>query len=158
MTPQKLDIGQQSHFSFVISDQTGIYEYARQPAGAVDPEVLPIPSYSLKYPLKAEASWEGTREVNLPLEKVSLTTQTYIESLEDVVTVPAGTFEQCVKTKTMDETSKDLGGSITANVTLEEQSWFCPDVGMVKSVRKEVGNHLVAGSKQVSIELASFRK
>ncbi len=47
VTPQRVDISQQSHFSFVASDDTGIYEYARQNAGAVEPEILSTPSYYL---------------------------------------------------------------------------------------------------------------
>jgi hypothetical protein len=159
VTPQKVDIGQQSHFSFVVSDQTGIYEYARQAAGAVEPEILATPSYSLKYPLKTGASWHGTTETNLLMNKVSIATETTVESMDEVVTVPAGTFEHCVKTKTVGETSQNLGAFMgTARVTLEEYSWFCPGVGVVKGVRKESSNHLMMGSGQVSMELASFKK
>ena len=137
VTPQKVDIGQQSHFSFVVSDQSGIYEYAHQPAGAVEPKILPTPSYYIKYPLKTGATWEGTTETNLLTKKVSISTHTTVESMDEAVTVPAGTFEHCVKTKTVGETSQNLGAFMgTARVTVEEYSWFCPGVGMVKAVRK----------------------
>lgn len=155
VTPQKLDIGQQSHFSFAVSDDTGTYEHARQSAGAVEPEILSTPSYYLKYPLKAGASWDGKTETNLLMNKVALSTKTVVEKLDETVTVPAGTFEKCVKTKTVGETGAFKG---TAKVTLEEHSWFCLGVGMVKNVRKEGSNHWLMGSGQISIELATFRK
>jgi len=159
VTPQRIDFGGQSQFSFTVSDQTGVYEYARQAAGAVEPEILAAPSYSLKYPLKVGASWQGTTQTNMLMNKVSIATTTTIESMDEAVTVPSGNFEHCVKTKTVGETSQDLGAFMgTAKVTFEEHLWFCPGVGMVKAVRKEGSNHLMVGSGQVSMELASFKK
>lgn len=159
VTPQKIDIGQQSQFSFVVSDQTGVYEYARQAAGAVEPEILLTPSYSLKYPLKAGASWDGTTETSLLMNRISMATQTTVESMDEAVTVPAGTFEHCVRTKTLGEANQKLGAFMgTARVTLEEHSWYCPGIGMVKAVRKEGSNNMMMGSGQFSMELASFKK
>ena len=159
VTPQKLDFVGQSNFDFIVSDQTGIYSYASQSAGAVEPEILAIPSYLLKYPLEDGALWEGATETVMLDYKVRIATTTTVESIDEAVTVPAGTFEHCVKTKTMGERSENLGAFMgTAKVTLEEHVWFCPSIGLVKHVRKEGSNNLMMGSGQLSIELVSFKR
>ena len=95
-----IDIRQQSSFSFFASDDTGVYECARQSVDDVEPKMLSWPEYYLKYPLKVGASWDGGREA--ALKNAIIPTTTTIESLDETVTVPAGTFQHCVKTKRSD--------------------------------------------------------
>lgn len=160
VTPQKVDIGGQSEFSFVALDHTAIYEHVRQAAGAVEPEILAKPSYYLKYPLKAAASWEG--ETNMLMNKVRIGTTTTVESMDDMVTVRAGTFEHCVRTKTVGQTSQNrvfFGRvEVTFEAQVEERSWFCPSIGIVKNVRQETGYGLIVWSEQLSMELGSFKR
>ena len=159
VTPQRVDIGGQSHFLFVAGDQTGIYEYARQSAGAVEPEILPTPNYIIKHPLEPGGSWEGFTETSLLMNKSRMATRTTIESTDEAVTVPAGTFEHCLRTKTVGTTTYNHGAFVgMARITLEEHSWLCPGIGMVKSVRKERSNHLLTGSGEASLELVDFKK
>lgn len=145
VTPQRLDIGQESHFMFVASDETGIYEYARQDAAAVEPEIRSTPEYFLKYPLEAGATWDGTTETNWLARKVRVSTRTTVETLDETVTVSAGSFRNCVKTKTFGDSSFNLGVLGRAKVTVEEHSWFCPGVGLVKAVLKEGSDHFMMG-------------
>ena len=159
VTPQKIEIGQQSHFFFIAADDSGIYEYAKQGPGAVEPEIPSTPSYYLRNPLKAGAAWDGKTETNLLMNKLTISVKTTIEALDETVTVPAGTFQKCVKTMTVGQTAHNLGPTKgMAEVNVEEHSWFCTGVGMVKVVRKEVSNNPAMGSGQVSMELASFKK
>ena len=72
VTPQKFDIGQQSYFTFIAADDTGIYEYAQQPAGALEPEVPSVPSFLFKYPLKTGNTWDGTTEPKFLSAKISI--------------------------------------------------------------------------------------
>ncbi len=113
----------------------------------------------LTYPLKAGASWDGKIETNLIMNKLTISTKTTVETLDAAVTVPAGTFQRCVKTKTVGETALNLGAFIgTAKVNIEEHAWFCTGVGMVKVVRKEGSSHLMGASGQFSMQLATLKK
>lgn len=160
VVPQKLEIGPQSQFSFIVSDGTGVYAYARQLPGAVEPEIHSAPEYLLRFPLNVETTWEGKSEIALPMgQQVSVPTRTHIESVDETVTVPAGTFDHCVKTKAAGEVTANLGPFMgAAKIGLEEHSWFCPGVGMVKSVQKRESKHLLGGTGQIGMELAVFKR
>jgi hypothetical protein len=87
-----------------------------------------------------------------------------VETVEETVTVPAGTFSNCVRTKTLGKTTtKDVENfaiirGTAVEVSLEQQAWFCPSVGLVKTVRKEGSNHLGMGSAQMSTDLSAFKR
>ncbi len=125
VTPQRADISQQSQFTFMAEDNTGLYEYARQTAGAVEPEILSTPVYYLKSPLKAGATWDGETETSLLRRKISISTKVSVEAMQDIVTVPAGTFDDCVKTKTLGKGEEGRNGG-GAKVTVEEHTLAVP--------------------------------
>lgn len=156
--PQKIDVAQQSYFMFVVSDNIGVYEYARQLPGAVEPEVHPSPKFFLKLPLEEGATWEGTIQTSLLMSQLTVPTRTTVESMNAVVTVPLGTFEKCAKTRTFGETNHKIAFVGTARVTVETYNWYCPSVGLARSVHAESGNHSMLGEGKLSMELTSFER
>lgn len=149
----------QTSFGFIVSDDTGIYVYAEQSADATEPKILSEPNYRLKYPLEAGATWEGEGKTQFLKNEVSVPVQTTVQATDTVVTVPAGTFEKCVKTRTEGETTINPGYSLAdeAEISIEGHGWFCPEVGLVKSIREE-DNNSDYGSVQFSMQLTSFEE
>jgi hypothetical protein len=107
--------------------------------------------YVLKRPLEPGNSWRVASESHLLRRQVfytrGLTTlkiaaglelRYTIEAVDDVVTVPRGTFTRCLRIRGVGETTYDLGHPFkTITIEVESTEWFAPGVGLVKLVRRE---------------------
>ncbi len=144
VTPQKMDIEGRILFCFIIEDSNGIYTFALQPSGAVEPVIAPFPAYKIKYPIKVGTTWDAG---------IKLT----IESIDEVVTVSAGTFKGCVKIKGIGAIKKDFGDPIgVANIRSEIYDWYAPGVGLIKEIIKDTSDNV--GSSETTMQLESFKK
>jgi hypothetical protein len=101
----------QSTTSFVAIDETGIYIVATQEAADIEPRIYSSPWYN------------GVIERG------------------QVVVVPAGSFENCIKLK--EENKKEIA-----------YSWLAPDVGLVKYIEKKKGNKR---TPQIIFELVKYK-
>ncbi len=125
VVPRKSEKGLESSFTFIGEDRDGIYIFARQPPSAMEPIILQPPAYLIRYPIQVSTTWE----VSMPKGKNdTLTLQVAIESISETVTVPAGTFERCLKVKSV--------GSATDGGSIEVYDWYAPGVGLIKSISK----------------------
>lgn len=158
VTPQKMDVNGQTSFSFIAEDESGIFEYASQTSGAVEPEIKATPTYTLKNPIQVGTTWEDKTKTALLMEKVPFTLKSTIESKDETVTVPAGTFKGCVKVKGTGSAQKNTGIFGVAQITIEHYDWFAPRIGMIKSIIKESSNHMMVGSGEITLQLESFKK
>lgn len=99
--------------------------------------------------IDAHASWTDT-EFTVTLEHtgppehslnritVPVILQYRIEATDAEVTVPAGTFRNCVRIRGVGTTSKDVGFYVgQTNIRVENTEWYAPGVGLVKAVREE---------------------
>ena len=160
VTPQKTEIGGQSYFTFIAEDSNGIYQFATQPPEASEPEIQASSSYVLKYPIQVGTFWEDATETSLLMMKFPIIVRYIIESVDEVVTVPAGTFKGCVKIKGVGATKEKLDeffGSV-ASINVEYYNWYVPEVGLIKSFMKEESDHLMVGSGSAVMQLESFKK
>jgi len=125
-------------FYFYIKDQNGIYEFAHQKPGQVEPKI----AYDIiiKYPIKIGNRWQETETSEFEPE-ISIPVESTIESINEVVTVPAGTFEGCLKIKTVGFAEKDTSGEWrpkeTVRIDKECYTWFAPGIGIIKVILKE---------------------
>ena len=159
VTVQKVDSRVASHVLFVAEDGDGVFELATQAPGAVEPVLRTPPSYFLRYPIKPGTTWEGPGETTLLRQNVSLTLRSTVETVGEVVTVPAGTFERCVRVRSVGAAKAELrrlGG--VADIDVEDYRWYAPGVGQVASLRKERSNSLIVGSGEMSMQLRSYKK
>ncbi|MEW6615332.1 MAG: hypothetical protein AB1401_07700 [Thermodesulfobacteriota bacterium] len=160
VTPQKVEIGGQSRLSFLIEDAGGLYEFTEQQPVPVGQEKKSSTFYIIKYPIKAGTTWE--RMARTSLSNVPVKLKYTIESIDEKVTVPAGTFEGCIKVNGLGDTQTNLnifGGTIIIAVTVEHYSWYAPKVGLVKSIVKEKSSHIYeAGEWDMTMQLESFKK
>lgn len=92
-------------------DNDGVFVLAIQSAQDIEPKFSEQPSYLLKNPIKQGTTWKDNNMDNK------------IESINDDITVPAGTFNKFIRIKT--STNK---GEIVR--------WHAPGIGMVKQTIK----------------------
>ena len=131
-------------FKFIAEDKNGIYQFAQQRPEDVEPKIFHDHNYIIKYPVKVGNSWQEIE--TSPLEpRIFIPIKSTIESIDEVVTVPAGTFKECLKIKSTGFAEKVLEdrekGCITPkkeNVRIEKEyyTWFAPHVGRIKMIFK----------------------
>ncbi len=129
VTPVKTDIDNQSYFSFIADSAEGIYHFATQQPGDIKPKINASPIFSIKYPIKVGTSWDSKAATSMLHQNVPIVVKSVIESIDDVVTVPAGTFKGCMKIKGIGKTN--LG---TVIINFESYSWNAPGVGNIKAI------------------------
>ncbi len=99
--------------------------------------------HSRPYILEHAIEYEVALQTSTPGIKLSkpLYLDYKLVSLNESVEVPAGRFKNCAKiigegTCMMSATGGNFSGSIDVNVT--HTDWYCPDIGLTKTVRSEV--------------------
>jgi hypothetical protein len=122
VTPRKWDLGGQIFIEFMEKDDSGIYRYAEQAGENGSPTLVTPKECHLKFPISEGNSWTMTTTMGNNPVTVNLT----IESVSESVSVPAGTYRDCLKIKQVG--SSDAGTSITG------YEWYAPQVGIVKSM------------------------
>jgi hypothetical protein len=142
VTPQKGEarVGGQSffHFQYIAEDKSGPYLFAEQDSGDVEPKVKSAPEYFLKEPVDVGNSWYATLDLG---NGHSVPARATIESTDEPVDVPAGTFTHCVKVHIV-ATAKTAAGQ-------DEYQWLAPSIGLVKDISRAAGT---------SAQLVSFTK
>jgi len=129
-----------TRFLFYVKDQNSIYEFASQKPKDVEPKI--IHDYIIKYPIKVGNSWQETETSSLE-PRISVPINTTIESIDEVVTIPAGTFKECLEIKSIGFAEKVFGEEQVwppkENVKVERERyiWFAPNVGQIKLIFKE---------------------
>jgi hypothetical protein len=122
VTPRQWVVGGTTFFELMDQDDTGTYRCAEQKGENAPPiPVTPVECH-LRFPITQGNSWNMTTTVDNRALNLSLT----IESVTDNVTVPAGSFQDCVKVKQVGE--NDAGAAVMG------YEWYAPKVGVVKSM------------------------
>jgi hypothetical protein len=150
-------------FSYVIEDNTGIWIYATQKPEDVEPKISKdlYPNYEIKYPLVVGTTWKYTAQTNLLPKEYEIDTLVTIESSNDSVTVPAGTFDNCIRVRYFGQRQVDDYIQGKSMIVVEIYDWFAPGIGRVKNIRKNIVNNLadkVETTIQVSQQLIKLIK
>lgn len=146
VTPQKVNLGGPTSFNFMVDDSEGIFEFASQGANSAEPAILSNPLFYLRHPLQVGTEWKIHRAPVFLKEPFTMSAR--IESIEETVTVPAGTFERCIKVVAAGVERGVLFGD-NVEIKFDRSTWFCPGVGLVKHVRHE-------GRRSLSLQLESY--
>jgi hypothetical protein len=123
LTPRKSQAGEATTYFLIGSDDSGIYRYGEQKSENSEPIITQPKDYYLRNPVALGTTWDSYTK----LGDIDLTITLEIQSLSDEVTVPAGTFKECLKIKHTGSNQKDDPG-----VSVEAYEWFAPNVGLVK--------------------------
>jgi hypothetical protein len=154
LTPQRWDIMGISRYYLIAEDDSGIYRYAEQKSENGPPTLTKPKLYHLKNPIGIGTTWDITTQLGDDNVNINLT----IESINDVVKVPAGTFDNCVKIKQIGEGPSGEKGGTALSITAYE--WYAPGVGLVKSmvaIKKKLKNE-TKYSENLTYQLESFKK
>jgi hypothetical protein len=82
-----------------------------------------------------------------------------IESMTDVVSVPAGTFDESMRIVLKGNEFTDAGNYVGLTIVkIEETDWYAPGVGLVKSIRKESTPSKALDRGEITLELESYRR
>lgn len=151
---------------YYLETGDGVYRIATQTP--VQPEPVPVARDSrtvLAYPLRRGQSWftnSETQTLNKSPEIqqsvfrliVPVTLKHTIESLNDTITVTAGTYDGCLRVqgygKAATRPRDDMGETL---IEVETTDWYAPGVGLVKSIRRETSNDAAIVGGEVRFEL-----
>ena len=96
VTPRKWEMGGgELVFELMATDSMGIYRYGEQKDENAEPVLTKPKAYSLRDPVATGTTWEMATKLGEDELTINLT----VESITDSVTVPAGTYKDCVKIK-----------------------------------------------------------
>ncbi len=85
------------------------------------------PETFLPIPIKKGSAWTVTGEARLGVIPIEVTNAAKVVEIEDV-TVPAGTFHDCLKIE------QELSTSGLVKLSTQSTMWLAPDIGIVKAL------------------------
>jgi hypothetical protein len=101
----------------------------------------------------------GPPEHSLNRITVPVELQYRIESTDEEITVPAGTFKNCLRIKGVGTTSKNVGFYVgQTDIRVENIEWYAPGAGLVKAVRLETTTSKVLPRGSYELNLTSFTR
>ena len=143
--PQENAGGNKTYTEFYADDGMGIRHVAIDESEGLQSR-LSDHFYVIKLPVSAGTSW---REIDRTFDGTVYDATTRIESVNDNVSVPAGTFSGCVRIRSTGFASamkgsarapgRDSGLRLVAgeDVSIEDYYWLAPGVGPVKATHQE---------------------
>lgn len=135
-------------------DEQGLYREGLRTIVETKPRLDRERRYVLKQPLEIGTEW---REISRPIlmlrvypyrVKVGKDAQVpmsyRIESLSETVTVPAGTFNNCIKV-VAEGVFKIYTDAVNGEteIPVRQEEWYAPGVGLVKQVRSELDRDII---------------
>jgi hypothetical protein len=146
VTPRKWDLGGHIFIEFMEKDSAGVYRYAEQIGEKGAPTLVTPKECHLRFPVSEGNSWNMSTKMGNSTLNVTFT----IESVSENVTVPAGTYKDCLKIK-------QAGGN-DAGASVMGYEWYAPKVGIVKSLvtikQKSKDGNIVSDNR--TYQLQSF--
>lgn len=125
--------------------------------------------YILKFPLTTGTQWQDFQKTKVliktgPPVKTEfhivgkIPVNTSIDSLTERVSVPAGTFDNCMRVTTSGDAFINAGNYVGMTlVTIKEINWYAPGVGLVKSKRVETTESKALDRGEIDLELEDYR-
>jgi hypothetical protein len=123
---------------FIVDDDTGIYDFAKQSSRDSVPQMLSVPYYQyVQKPVALGTSWEDKSQTVLFAKTVSVQRRCTIDMVDDHATVPAGTFKNCIRVRCAGSTLVPIESRGAAEVSVETYSWYAPGLGRVRWTTRE---------------------
>jgi len=157
VVPQKIDVNGVTSFIFIQETKKGQVLYAKQSADDTEPIILDTLIY-LNKDFKSGSTWIRDYTTTLMMEKVTFPITYEVQKGKETVTVPAGTFDKCVKVVAKGEIEKNKGLLGTVKLMIDVTEWYDEKIGLVKSVVHKSGNHMLISEEKSITQLTSFEK
>lgn len=179
VTRERIEMDGREHFLFVGADERGIFRHATQSPGEPAPSLDAERDYFLEQPLEVGRSWKSTSAPTfLDVADVEVPIESTVISTTDTVRTPAGEFRDCVKVHVTgtaevrnellddddadgDDKDEATFDPVSGTFTLDEETWYAKDVGVVKSVVTETFKLKQDGDEdraRVTTELQAFTR
>lgn len=152
-----------------VEDADGVRRIGESMVGG-EVKVYRSPQTVLRYPLREGSSWIADTRTSV-LEVTShaagalyrldtdVPVRYTVASTNDTVSVPAGTFTQCVRVTgeghTLAEVRKQVG---LAQISVMSIEWYAPGVGLIKAVRRETTSSSALPVGEYDMELEALRR
>jgi hypothetical protein len=156
--PQKIETNGSTSFIFIRETSKGQMLYAKQASNTAEPVLVDTTVYIYKEPFKPGTKWGGDITTTVMMETVTFPLNFEVQKQKETVTVPAGTFEKCVKVVGKGEIEREKGLLGTVKVTIVKTDWYAPKVGLVKSVFHKSGNHMLVTEVNSITQLTGYKK
>lgn len=157
LIPRQIEKDDVNAFEYCKEDEEGVSVYASQDFGMSKPEQKEKPYFYIRKPYRIGTTWKDHYQTKALMEPVKIPVKVSIQSLDETVAVSAGTFHHCLKlTKTGEINEKHGGYFGKSKVIVEENLWYAPGVGLVKSEFNEESNHRMSGSGHGMTLLESY--
>ena len=158
VVPQKVTIGDDVYFDYLLDTKKGLVLYATQSPTDPEPMILDTLVYLYKYPFKAGTTWKSNITSTLLMESVDVPLTYEIKKEKETITVQGGTFEKCIKVVGKGWIERDKGLLGTIKLEVVHTNWFAPDIGFIKSHLHVSGNHVLVKDNDIYTQLTSFSK
>jgi hypothetical protein len=123
-------------FVFLIKSSEHVEIFANQGLTDIEPKISEKPTILLKFPIKSGNTWKNDNQ------------DASIESINEEITVPAGTFKDCIKVKFTHESA----------LRIENIAWYAPGVGLIKYHDKKIHPSTNETVLESLIQLVSITK
>jgi hypothetical protein len=156
------DFNRDFWFSFLVVDEGGIAEVGRQKRGA-QPKALEEPYYLLRFPIREGRSWDVKEPQDFLDGEIMLSGRAWVAGVDEIVTVPAGTFRNCIRIESEASGSKRIpdlhGKGVSGEASLEVKvtNWLAPRIGMVKGIQRATASPEALGSAEQMLELTKVQ-
>jgi hypothetical protein len=143
--------------TFYLENDQGLKIIAHQPPGENIPKMRDYDDWTFKYPLTVGKSWIDNQEVHLK-ETCIVPIESVIETMDEIVTVPGGTFDRCLRIKRFFSGEVNLGSyGGHPNLIYESYSWYAPNVGLIKGILKIKCSAPNMGAGGIEMEMVSHK-
>lgn len=155
--------------SYYSSNEEGTYYLGNIDSENLNPEFNQNKKVILPNELSPGSEWQAVTVTKLlqktgPPQKTlfkiiaEVPIEVKVESLTDTVTVPAGTFENCLKITMSGSVYKNAGNYVGLTiVNVEQSNWYAPGVGLVKLERIETTQRKALDKGSLLVELSQFK-
>jgi len=143
---------------FSLENDQGVKSVAHQGPQDQSLKMVEHDAWEIKYPLAAGTTWTSTEVVKPLKEELFVTLTCVIETMDDVVTVPAGTFQRCMRVRKSFSGKVDMGSyGGNPEVTVERLSWYAPALGFIKGSAVTKCSNTELGGGEAYMELISYK-
>lgn len=155
-TEQRMEMEQSSASRFVAEDAGGVVIVAEQRPGQSEPVPVDPPSLVLRRPVAVGDTWDAGSTSTTIAPGAVISTRATVESVTDSVTVPAGTFRDCIRVVSngrVTAEAQNVEGPV--EIIVGTRVWYAPGVGVVQTTRRESTDRADLGTLQLSFKLVS---
>lgn len=164
VVPQQNSGPQKSYKQYYVKEKSGVRNAGLDTQHGTESR-MGDHSYVIKYPVRVGTTW---KEIDRTMDGTIFQATTTIESVNDKITVPAGTFSGCVRIRSTGVASPVTGASFRTigafspvaggPTDVRDYYWLAPGVGPVKATHTESrGSGPAAQSMSIVMVLDQFK-